>query len=166
MTLPSVKSLQIVQTKLSQNNMDELCEWIEEMRHSFESNDHSYDWFTRNPDRLPLRHEIRHAVETASAYTADHIWMQCYNYLDVMHIHNHSNEVTDRSGILFLDNIGQTSFLVDKGHDRAPVKHIASSPGKLITFPPNVYHYVMSHNEPNAFRHTIAFNTVRRNGND
>ena len=158
---PPVESITIKHTVIPDHKLLEIREWIETVRDTFQDVDVSFKWATNNQDKIPYKDYIKTHIYEHTNLDADHIWFQYYKWDECFHAHNHAHINTKRCGLLFLDEIGETCFICDKGKSTRPIKQIPSKAGKIATFPPEMYHYVMPHCQIDQIRLTIPFNCSR-----
>jgi len=142
--------------------IDEIREWCEQASSTFESTDHGHQYFADHQNDLYFHDEVSNAVEKATGYRPKHFWMQFYEWKDHMTAHTHRDEHNNiiRCGILFLDDIGATTFICDKGPKERECKIIPSEPGLVVTFPRDMLHYVVPHCVIGKMRYTLPFNCI------
>ena len=144
--------------------IDEIREWCEEASTTFKSTDHAFKYFGENQDALYFHDEVSTAIYNATGYLPKHYWMQFYSWDDHMTAHTHRDEQERicRAGVLFLDNIGSTTFICDKGPNQRECKMIESVPGLVVTFPRDMLHYVVPHCVIGKMRYTLPFNCIEK----
>ena len=143
---------------------DEIREWCEQASTIFESTNHSHHYFGDHQEDLYFHDEVSSAIDSATGYRPTHFWMQFYEWKDHMTAHTHrdtGNQIV-RCGILYLDNIGATTFICDKGPGQREELTIPSEAGLVVTFPPDMLHYVVPHCVIGKMRYTLPFNCIEK----
>ncbi len=163
-TIPLYEPSEIAkeQLDLSIDFITEIREWCEQASSTFDHVDRSHKYFGEHQDALYFHDEVSIAIDNATGYRPTHYWMQFYAWNDHMSVHAHRDEGNQivRSGILFLDDIGVTTFICDPGPDLRENTIIASEPGMVVTFPRDMLHYVIPHCVIGKMRYTLPFNCV------
>ncbi len=153
-------SIKVFDPKIDPELLYDLQEWTEQVHLTFPDNDTAFHYFGKlwtKDLQDTLRHLIAPYLWENAEIIPHHIWFHTYGPKDKMDAHHHIG--CDKSGILYLNEVGSTTFIAHVPKHR-PVVDIKSKPGRIVTFPSNMLHYVTPHMEEDKVRYVIAFNQV------
>lgn len=147
---------------------------------------HPYVSFTRDPvyQMLAKKTSIKITKATKLGCEPRNLWFQFYRENDYHGPHDHGSDLST-SGIMYFNEIGGTTFMNpfyynflskhEKFLKNLPYKEnreiweklnsshsffIKSKPGKIITFPSHIIHWVESHLTKDNIRYIASFNII------